>query len=117
MQLQLQQGGALERLLLKGKSRLALRCVHGVHHYDRLTAALGMQVCEDAAAAGRASERLLLEWPRLALRFGRAKAALGAAARGTQQASASAELWRQRLVLESQHASFQVRLSPPCENL
>ena len=72
-----------------------------------------MQVCQDAAAAGRASEQLLLEWPRLALRFGRVKAALAAASRGTELAPASAELWRQRLVLESQHASFQVPSSPP----
>ena len=76
-----------------------------------------VQVCHNAAAAGRASEQLLLEWPRLALRFGRAKAALSAAAQGTEQAPASAELWRQRLVLESQHANLQVWLSPPHECL
>lgn len=73
-------------------------------------AVLGKQVCQDAASGGRASQQLLLEWPRLALRFGRVKAALAAASQGTAREPASAELWRQRLVLESQHASFQVKL-------
>ena len=65
-------------------------------------------MCGDAASAGRASEQLLLEWPQLALRFGRVKAALAACKKGAELAPASAELWRQRLVLETQHASFQV---------
>ena len=73
------------------------------------TPGLYTQVCQNAASAGRASEQLLLEWPRLALRFGRVKAALAAASQGTELAPASAELWRQRLVLESQHVSFQVQ--------
>lgn len=67
-----------------------------------------LQVCEAAAAAGRASEQLLAEWPRLALRFGRPRAALAASARGTELVPASGQLWRQRLLLETQHASFQV---------
>lgn len=73
-------------------------------------------------ADGRASEALLLEWPRLALRFGRVKKALEAAARACQSRPGSAPLWQQRLLLEAQQASAQVqppmsflsRLLTPC---
>jgi hypothetical protein len=67
-----------------------------------------LQVCEAAAAARRASEQLLADWPRLALRFGRPRAALEACARATELEPASGQLWRQRLLLEMRHASFQV---------
>lgn len=66
------------------------------------------QVCEKAASEGRASEALLLEWPRLALRFGRVKKALEAAARACQSCPGSAALWQQRLLLQAQQASAQV---------
>lgn len=75
------------------------------------------QVCEAAAVAERASEALLLAWPRLALRFGRPKAALAAAAKAAALMPSSSGLWRQRLVLETEHASFQVlrhALLPHC---
>lgn len=72
-----------------------------------------MQVCQAAASARRASAELLLEWPRLALRFGRVKAALAACKQATELTPASAELWRQRLVLEAQHAIAKA-LSSSC---
>jgi len=67
-----------------------------------------MQVCERAASEGRASEALLLEWPRLALRFGRVKKALEASACACQSLPRSAQLWQQRLLLTAQQASAQV---------
>ncbi|CAL8463055.1 g2589 [Coccomyxa elongata] len=66
-----------------------------------------LEVCGMAAAEGRASEALLLEWPRLALRFGRVKAALEAAARACQTSPGSAPLWQQRLLLQAQQISSQ----------
>ena len=72
------------------------------------------QVCQAAASAGRASEELLLEWPRFALRFGRVKAALAACEQATALVPASAELWRQRLVLETQHAVSKALLCHCC---
>ena len=69
------------------------------------------QVCERAAAEGRASEHLLLEWPKLALQRGQVRGALAAAAAGTALSPASPMLWQQRIILEAQQASstLQVR--------
>ena len=71
-------------------------------------------MCQAAASAERASEELLLEWPRFALRFGRVKAALAACEQATELTPASAELWRQRLILETQHAIFKALFHPCC---
>ncbi|EIE27370.1 hypothetical protein COCSUDRAFT_11398 [Coccomyxa subellipsoidea C-169] len=68
---------------------------------------LAKALLEKAASEGRASEALLLEWPRLALRFGRVKKALEAAARACQSCPGSAALWQQRLLLQAQQASAQ----------
>lgn len=71
-----------------------------------------MQVCERAASEGRVSEALLLEWPRLALRFGRVKKALEASAHACQSLPCSAQVWQQRLLLTAQQASAQVSYPP-----
>ena len=76
--------------------------------------ARAVQVCQAAASAERASEEILLEWPRLALRFGRIKASLAACEQATALAPTSAELWRQRLVLETQHAISKALFCPCC---
>lgn len=70
------------------------------------------QVCGRAATEERASEELLLSWPRLALRFGRMRAALEASAQACQVRRQSAALWQQRLLLEAQQAALQVRIEP-----
>ena len=52
--------------------------------------------------AGLASERALLDWPRVALRCGRVKEVLRAAEAGVAALPRSAPLWRQFVALQTQ---------------
>ena len=86
-----EQLGALQQQQAGEGDAARLQLLH-----DRL-----LQLCAQAAAEGRASEALLLEWPAAHLHFGEREAARAAALAAVQALPSSAAAWQQLIQLEA----------------